>query len=251
MGRAADGGKCPSREWFRPAAGILSGDPGCPPASPRRSWSPGRNTLSGQLTPKRMAPRTGPLRPPLLTSLFSQPRLHLQQGPCSMWPRGQGSGSSGIGAGARIPCPSPWGAPSQHPLHTPDGTPREQSWGPAPLTFLTTRMGGPGPGLGPFTWKAQASTRQEGLQAFRCPRRPTRAGSSGRSASLEFTSSQEPPPQASSPESPVGSCPQPTQELNRGLPAGCLGSEPRPGGWVGDLGPQQGLEVRAGLQLYI
>lgn len=139
VGRAADGGKCPSREWFRPAAGILSGDPGCPPASPRRSWSPGRNTLSGQLTPKRMAPRTGPLRPPLLTSLFSQPRLHLQQGPCSMWPRGQGSGSSGIGAGARIPCPSPWGAPSQHPLHTPDRTPREQSWGPAPLTFLRTR----------------------------------------------------------------------------------------------------------------
>lgn len=120
-----------------------------------------------------------------------------------------------------------------------------------PDGVLTTRMGGPGPGLGPFTWKAQASTRQEGLQAFRCPRRPTRAGSSGRSASLEFTSSQEPPPQASSPESPVGSCPQPTQELNRGLPAGCLGSEPRPGGWVGDLGPQQDLEVRAGLQLYI
>ena len=261
MGRAADGRNCLSREWFCPAAGILSGDPGCPPASPRRSRSPGRNTPSGRLTPKHVALRTGPLRPPLLTSLFSQPRLPLPQGPCSVWPRGQGSRSSGVGTGARITCPSPWGAPSPAPPpHTGRNPGRAELRTSTanipedpekPDGVLTTRMGGPGPGLGPFTWKAQASTRREGLQACRCPRRPTRAGSSERSASLEFTSSQEPPPQASSPESPVGSCPQPTQELNQGLPASCLGSEPRPGGWVGDLGPQQGLEVRAGLQLCI
>ena len=179
----------------------------------------------------------------------------------SVWPRGQGFRSSGVGAGARITCPSPWGAPSPAPPAHTGRNPGRAELGTStanipedpekPDGVLTTRLGGPGPGLGPFTWKAQASTRQEGLQACRCPRRQTRAGSSGRSASLEFTSSQEPPPQASSPESPVGSCPQPTQELNQGLPAGCLGSEPRLGGWVSDLGPQQGLEVRAGLQLCI
>lgn len=32
--------------------------------------------------PKYVAPRTGPLRPPLPSSLFSQPRPPLQQGPC-------------------------------------------------------------------------------------------------------------------------------------------------------------------------
>lgn len=66
-----------------------------------------------------------------------------------------------------------------------------------------------------------------------------------------FSGAPTPAIQPSSPEAPVGSCPQPTQELNQGLPAGCLGSEPRPGWWVGDLGPQHGLEVRAGLQLCI
>ena len=193
---------------------------------------------------------------PVLTAPAASPA-----GPCSVWPRGQGSRNSGVGAGARITCPSPWGAPSPAPPAHTGQNPGRAELGTStanipedpekPDGVLTTRLGGPGPGLGPFTWKAQASTRQEGLQACRCPRRQTRAGSSGRSASLEFTSSQEPPPQASSPESPVGSCPQPTQELNQGLPAGCLGSEPRLGGWVSDLGPQQGLEVRAGLQLCI
>ena len=197
-----------------------------------------------------MAPRTGPLRPPLLSSLFSQPWPPLQQGPCcvaqrprfqELWCWGRCPHALSQPLGCKPPGPPPQTRRNPSTANISEAPEK-------PGGVLTTRMGGPGPGLGPVTWKAQASTRQEGLQACRCRRRPTRAGSSGHSASLDFTSSQEPPPQPSSPEAPVGSCPQ---ELNQGLPAGCLGLEPRPGWWVGDLGPQYGLEVRAGLQLCI
>lgn len=261
VGRAASGGNCPSIQGSSSAQRLAF----CPqtldalcltlvmleprPPHPLRPADP---QVRG---PKDRPPQASTPELPVLTAPAASPARPLLCAPEAKVP-----GALVLGPVPASPVPAPGVHPPGPPPHTRQNPGRAELEGSTtnisgapekPGGVLTTRMGGPGPGLGPVTWKAQASTRQEGLQACRCPRRPTRAGSSGHSASLEFTYSQELPPQPSSPESPVESCPQPTQELNQGLPAGCLGSEPRPGGWVGNTGPQQGLEVRAGLQLYI
>lgn len=256
-GQAASGGNCPQFKGEVPPRRLAF----CPQTLDALCLTlvmlePRPQHPSGQLAPKYVGPKGQ-----ISSGLHSRapcshsPGCLLQQGPCCVPQRPRFQEPLVLGL---VPASlsQPLGCTPGPPPHTRQN-PGEQSWRAAPSTFLgpqrnqvgswTTRMGGPGRGLGPVTWKAQASMRQEGLQACRCPRRPTRAGSSGHSASLEFTYSQSSHPSPPSPESPGRKLSPTHPGAQPAPPAGCLlGSEPRPGGWVGNIGPQQGLKSGQG-----
>lgn len=102
--------------------------PWTPSASPWRCRSPGHNTPSGRLTPSTWPQGLAPSGLHSRAPCSHSPGRLSSKAP-AVWSRGQGSRTSGVGAGAHIPCSSPWGTTPQAPLHTPDGT-------PALLTFL-------------------------------------------------------------------------------------------------------------------
>lgn len=147
-----------------------------------------QHPLRPAVAPKYVAPRTDLLQASTPRLLFSQPRLPLQQGPCCVPQRAKVPGALVLGlVPASVPSPGvhppgptphtqtePWEAELEGSTTNISGAPEK------PGGVLTTCMGGtPGRGDLDPSLRAQASMRQEGLQACRCPRRPTRLAPQG------------------------------------------------------------------------